>query len=58
MFSLISTILRVLRSGLQFHSQLWLENMALRHQLTVLSRSVPKPRLRTSGRLLWGAKTS
>jgi hypothetical protein len=53
MFSLISTILRVLRSGLQSRSQLLLENMALRHQLTVLSRSVPKPRLRNSDRLLW-----
>jgi len=53
MFSLISTILRVLRSGLQSRSQLLLENMALRHQLTVFSRSVPKPRLRNSDRLLW-----
>lgn len=53
MFSLISTILRVLRSGLQSRSQLLMENMALRHQLTVLSRSVPKPRLRNADRLLW-----
>jgi putative transposase len=30
-----------------------LENMALRHQLTVLRRSVPKPRLRNTDRLLW-----
>ena len=53
MLALISAILRVLRSGLQSRSQLMLENMALRHQLTVLRRSVPRPRLRHSDRLLW-----
>jgi hypothetical protein len=53
MLSLISTILHVLLSGLQSRSQLLLENMALRHQLTVLRRSVPKPRLHGSDRLLW-----
>jgi hypothetical protein len=52
MLALISAILRVLRSGLQSRSQLMLENMALRHQLTVLRRSVPRPRLRHSDRLL------
>ena len=53
MLALISTILRVLLSGCQSRSQLLLENLALRHQLTVLRRSVPKPRLRNSDRLLW-----
>ena len=53
MLALISAILRALRSGLQSHSQLLLENMALRHQLTVLTRSVPKPRLRNADRLFW-----
>ena len=33
--------------------QLALENLALRHQLTVYTRSVPRPRLRTMDRLLW-----
>jgi hypothetical protein len=30
-----------------------LENLALRHQLAVLKRSVPKPKVRTSDRLHW-----
>jgi putative transposase len=29
------------------------ENLALRHQLAVLQRTAPRPRLRTSDRLLW-----
>jgi transposase InsO family protein len=53
MLVLVSTVLRVLLSGFQFRSQLVLENMALRHQLTVLRRSVPKPRLRNADRLFW-----
>ncbi len=53
MLSLVCTILRVLLSGLESRSQLVLENMALRHQLTVRGRSVPKPRLRNSDRLFW-----
>ena len=32
---------------------LMLENLALRHQLLVLQRSVPKPRLRIADRFLW-----
>ena len=53
MLSLISMILRVLLSGVQSRSQLLLENMALRHQWTVLRRSVARPRLHNSDRLLW-----
>jgi transposase InsO family protein len=53
MLSLISAILRALLSGLQSRSQLLLENMALRHQLTVLRRSVAKPRFHNSDRWLW-----
>jgi len=53
MLALIHAILRLLRSGLQSRSRLRLENMALRHQLTVLRRSVPKPRLRNTDRLFW-----
>jgi hypothetical protein len=53
MLALISALLHVLRSGLQSRSELMLENMALRHQLTVLRRSVPKPRLRNADRWFW-----
>jgi transposase InsO family protein len=53
MCHLVLTFLRVLRSGLQSRHQLMLENLALRHQLSVLKRSVPKPKLRNPDRLLW-----
>ena len=33
--------------------QLALENLALRHQLAVYKRTVPRPRLRRTDRLLW-----
>jgi len=45
MFDLFVTILRVLFCGFQSHHQLLLENLALRHQLTVLQRSVPRAKL-------------
>ena len=53
MLAFISTVLRTLPSGLQSRSQLILENMALRHQLMVLRRSGPKPRLRNADRVFW-----
>jgi hypothetical protein len=50
MITLILTgLLRVLRT----HRALVLENLALRHQLTVLQRTVPRPRLRTADRLFF-----
>jgi hypothetical protein len=50
MITLILTgLLRVLRT----RRALVLENLALRHQLAVLQRTAPRPRLRTSDRLLW-----
>ena len=41
--------------GLPFRSRvaLELENVALRHQLNVLKRSVPRPRLTPADRSLW-----
>jgi hypothetical protein len=39
MFDLFATILRVLFCAFQSCQQLRLENLALRHQLTVLQRS-------------------
>src|SRR3970040_63458 len=35
------------------HRQLALENLALRHQLAVYTRTVPRPRLRRTDRLFW-----
>jgi class 3 adenylate cyclase len=50
MITLILTgLLRVPRT----RRALVLENLALRHQLTVLQRTAPRPRLWTSDRLLW-----
>jgi transposase InsO family protein len=39
--------------GFQSRRQLLLENLALRHQLTVLRRSVPKAKLQSADRFLW-----
>lgn len=50
MITLILTgLLRVLRT----RRALVLENLALRHQLAVLQRAAPRPRLRRSDRLFW-----
>src|SRR6266852_5605940 len=38
---------------LRTRRSLMLENLALRHQLAVLQRASPRPRLRISDRLLW-----
>jgi len=53
MLEVISALLRSLLSGFQSHSRLALENLALRHQLAVLNRQAPKPKLRPADRLLW-----
>src|ERR1035437_8500624 len=53
MFNLLATIPRVLFSGFQSRRQLTLENLALRHQLVVLQRCVPRPKLTGADRFLW-----
>ncbi len=53
MLALISAMLRVLPSTLRSRSELVLENMALRHQLTILKRSISKPRLKNADRWFW-----
>ena len=45
----LTGLLRVLRT----RRALVLGNLALRHQLAVLQRTAPRPRLRTADRLLW-----
>ena len=47
--SLLGCLAGIFRS----RSALQLENLALRHQLAVLKRTSPRPRLRPSDRILW-----
>ena len=50
---MIKLFFAFLRSLLLPRSDLLFENVALRHQLTVLQRSAKRPRLRQSDRILW-----
>jgi hypothetical protein len=53
MFHLATTVLCTLCSEFQSQGRLMLENLALRHQVILLNRSVVKPQLRNSDRLFW-----
>jgi putative transposase len=53
MAGMITLILIGLLRGVRTQRALVFENLALRHQLAVLQRTAPRPRLRTSDRLLW-----
>jgi hypothetical protein len=53
MAGMMTLILTGLLRGVRTQRSLVLENLALRHQLVVLQRSVPRPRLRTADRLFW-----
>ena len=53
MFCLVRIVLGTLCSGIQPRRDLMLENLALRHQLMVLRRATPKPKLQTADRFLW-----
>jgi putative transposase len=53
MAGMITLILTGLLRGVRTRCSLVLENLALRHQLAVLQRTAPRPRLRTADRLLW-----
>ena len=46
-------VLTGLLRGVRTHRALVLENLALRHQLGVLQRTAPRPRLRASDRVFW-----
>ena len=50
---MITLVLTGLFRGVRTQRALVLENLALRHQLIVLRRSTPRPRLRPSDRLFW-----
>src|SRR4029453_4471215 len=53
MAGMITLILLGLLRGVRTQRSLVLENLALRHQLVVLQRTVPRPRLRTADRPFW-----
>ena len=51
--SVLFSLFAVFRSFLRSRAAVELENLALRHQLMVLKRSVKRPQLRRSDRCLW-----
>ena len=51
--SVVKLIVALLRELLASRTALMVENLALRHQLVVLQRSVKRPRLRRRDRVLW-----
>jgi hypothetical protein len=51
MAAMLTLILTGLLRGIRAQHALVLENLALRHQLAVLQRTAPRPRLRPSDRL-------
>lgn len=53
MFLFVSILLRALASGFRSRRCLVLENLALRHQLMLLKRSVPRPNFNRADRLFW-----
>ena len=53
MTRLLLDLLRLLPFLVGGSRQLALENLALRQQLAVYKRTAPRPRLRTTDRLLW-----
>jgi putative transposase len=53
MIALLLHLLRLLPFLFGGHRQLAIENLALRHQLSVYKRTTTRPKLRTTDRLLW-----
>jgi putative transposase len=53
MITLLLHLLRLLHFLFGGHRQLAIENPALRHQLSVYKRTMTRPKLRTTDRLLW-----
>src|SRR5262245_51671852 len=53
MYELLSSLLQSLRFGCGSRARMGIEILALRHQLNVLQRSVPRPKLRSTDRWLW-----
>ncbi len=57
MFGLLSILLTALSSLFRTRAPLQLENLALRHQLSVLHRSVKRPKLTAADRLFWAVRS-
>ena len=53
MASMMTLFLTGLLFALRTRRGLVLENLALRHQLAVLQRAAPRPRLRRTDQLFW-----
>ncbi|MDA2935322.1 hypothetical protein MYX82_13415 [Acidobacteria bacterium AH-259-D05] len=53
MIGILLALIRLLSSLFPDRRELVLENLALRQQLSVLRRSVKKPRLRKADRVFW-----
>lgn len=53
MITVLFSLVRLLPFLFGGHRQIALENLALRQQLAVYKRTAPRPRLRTTDRLLW-----
>lgn len=53
MFALLFTALSTLKSTVRSRTDLLLEIAALRHQLEVLRRQTPRPRVRRADRAFW-----
>jgi putative transposase len=53
MFAILVSLLCTLRSAFRTHTDLALENLALRQQLAALHRRAPRVRLRPADRAFW-----
>ncbi len=53
MITLLLHLFRLLPFLCGGHRRLALENLALRHQLVVTTRTAPRPKFRTTDRLFW-----
>jgi putative transposase len=51
--SILATLFAVFRSACRSRVALELENLALRHQLNILQRSIKRPKLTPADRYLW-----
>jgi hypothetical protein len=58
MIAALFPLVSFLKSGLKNRTELALENLALRQQLTILERNQPHPRLLRTARLFWAYLSS